>query len=44
VVSDAIKDRLGDGYTYERIGGADRYETSVQVAAWSAARGLGFSG
>ena len=43
VVSDAIKDRLGDGYTYERIGDADRYETSIQVAAWSAERGLGFS-
>lgn len=44
VVSDAIKDRLGDGCTYEHLGGADRYETSVQVAVWSAARGLGFSG
>ena len=44
VVSDAIKDRLGDGCTYEYLGGADRYETSVQVAVWSAARDLGFSG
>ena len=42
-VSDAVRDQLGDGYTFERLGGADRYETSAKVAAWSATHGLGWS-
>lgn len=42
-VSDAVRDQLGDGYTYERLGGTDRYDTSAKVATWSASHGLGWS-
>ena len=40
VVSDAIKNQLGDGYTYVRKGGADRYETSALMAEFSCENGL----
>ena len=41
-VSDAVKTQLGDGLAYERLAGADRYATSVEVATWACAHGLGW--
>jgi hypothetical protein len=42
-VPDAIKTQLGSAYTYERLGGADRYETSRIVAAFAAREGMSWS-
>jgi putative cell wall-binding protein len=42
VVSDAVRGQLGDGYTFERLGGADRYATSSAVASWAMSHGLGW--
>lgn len=33
-VSDEVKDQLGNGYTYERLAGNNRYATSVAIAEW----------
>ncbi|MDR2108500.1 MAG: S8 family serine peptidase [Coriobacteriales bacterium] len=41
-VSEAVKTQLGtSAYTYTRLGGAHRYETSSLIATWSQSRGLG---
>ncbi|MDR1088005.1 MAG: S8 family serine peptidase [Coriobacteriales bacterium] len=42
-ISEDVKTQLGGGYAYERLAGADRYETSNIIAAWSRARGLTLS-
>ncbi len=34
VVGDAVMTQLGNGFTYERLSGDDRYATSAQVASW----------
>lgn len=33
-VSDEVMDQLGRGYSYERLSGSNRYETSAAIAAW----------
>lgn len=43
VVSDGVKEQLGNGYTYTRIAGADRYETSAKIAEFEAQNGFGWS-
>ena len=42
-VSDAVRGQLGDGYAFERLGGADRYETSLAIARWASSHGLGWT-
>lgn len=39
-VPDTIRSQLGDGYAYERVGGADRYETSRLVAEFAIHNGM----
>ena len=34
-VSNKVKTQLGKGYSYTRLGGHDRYETSAIIAKWS---------
>lgn len=43
VVSEAVRSQLGSGYTYVRLGGKDRYQTSTAVASWAATQGLGWA-
>ncbi len=33
-VSDAVREQLGDTYTYERLAGTNRYRTSATIAEW----------
>ena len=44
-VSNDVKKQLGGGYTYLRLGGANRYETSALIANWELAsnQGMGVS-
>ena len=39
-VSEAVKDQLGDGFSYERWSGADRYATSAVIAEHAIAEGV----
>ena len=34
-VSESVKSQLGNGYTYVRLGGKNRYDTSNKIAAWT---------
>lgn len=34
-VSDEVKQQLGNSYTYERLGGRNRYQTADKIAAWT---------
>ena len=43
VVSDGVREQLGDAYTYARLAGADRYATATEVARWSCENGLTWS-
>lgn len=40
VVDDSVKTQLGDGYTYTRVSGPDRYRTSAAIAEWECKHGL----
>lgn len=40
VIPDSIKTTLGSSFTYERLGGATRYDTSLAVASWSVGKGI----
>ena len=40
VVSDAVKDQLGDIYHYTRLSGTNRYETSRAIADWEINNGF----
>ncbi len=42
-VSESVADQLGGSYEYERLQGADRYETSAQVATWTVGHGFSWS-
>jgi putative cell wall-binding protein len=42
-VSESVRTQLGDGYTYVRLAGADRYQTSSAAATWFTQHGLGWS-
>lgn len=44
VVRDFVREQLGPDYGYDRIGGEDRYETSMLVASWELGQGLSMSG
>lgn len=39
VIPDSIKTTLGSGFTYTRLGGSDRYDTSLKVVNWCVAQG-----
>ena len=43
VVSDDIKTQLGAGFSFERLGGADRYATSALMAGFACNNGLTWS-
>ena len=43
VVSDAVRGQLGEGLTFVRLAGPDRYATSVAVAEWATSEGLGWA-
>ena len=40
VVSDDVERQLGDGYTYRRVSGPDRYRTSAAIANWECGQAL----
>jgi putative cell wall-binding protein len=42
-VSDAVRNQLGGDIAFERVGGANRYETSRKVAEFSVANGMSWS-
>ena len=41
-VSNSVRGQLGDGFTYVRAGGSDRYQTSLKMAEFATANGLGW--
>ena len=43
VVSDGVKNQLGDSYEYIRIAGADRYETIAKIAEFEISIGFGLT-
>jgi putative cell wall-binding protein len=43
VVSDYVKDQLGDIYNYTRLSGINRYETSRRIAEWEVTHGLSWN-
>lgn len=42
-MSESVAGQLGGSYEYERLQGADRYETSAQIATWTVGHGFSWS-